>query len=259
MTRVSAGIDRLPILIDPEYDRSFREQGFAVVPFISRERLAELRQLVLPLIPEDSAPFFTLYKNDGPELRRRIDAFVRAEIQPIADSILCNHRFYIGSIFVKYPGEGGYIAAHQDWTFVDESQYLSGAIWLPLQLTNAENGGLFLQPGSHRFDLPYRGSPPDPIEVKIDELISCNMEMGAALVHHNALIHGSTQNNTDELRIVMALGFVSEGAQMFHFQTDENGQKWRYQISDQFPFSYQPPAVPSGSEVLAAEKWDPKS
>ncbi|MEX0768886.1 MAG: phytanoyl-CoA dioxygenase family protein, partial [Microthrixaceae bacterium] len=219
MTRVSAGIDRLPILLNPEDDRSFREQGFAVVPFVSPERIAELRQLVIPLIPENSAPFFTLYKNDGPELRRQIDAFVRAEIQPVADDLLCNHRFYIGSIFVKYPGEGSAIGAHQDWTFVDESRFLSGAIWLPLQPTNAKNGGMYLQPGSHRLDLPYRGSPPDLLQPNIDEFVPCDMEIGTALVHHNALIHGSTQNNTDELRIVMALGFVSEGAQMFHFQT----------------------------------------
>src|SRR5690606_26746745 len=128
-------------------NRSFRDDGFAVVPFIDPGRLSELRESVVPLVPEDSGPFFSLYRNDGPELRRRLDAVVREAIQPIADQLMCNHRFYLGSLLVKFPGEGSYLAPHQDWSFVDETRHVSGIVWLPLQPTDDTNGGLVVVPG----------------------------------------------------------------------------------------------------------------
>jgi len=255
MTRVSAGVDRRPILVDPEADRSFREQGFAVVPFVEPEALGELRRRVKPLIPADSGPFFSLYRNDWPELRRQLDAEVRAAMQPTADRLMCNHRFYIGSLLVKFPGEGSYLAPHQDWSFVDETQHVSGIVWLPLQPTDEHNGGLCVVPGSHRHDLPHRGTPPDPIDAYLEGLVSCVMRPGEAVVYHNALIHGSSENRSDEPRIAMVLGFVSAEAELYHFHTDDRGRKWRYRVREDFSFTYQPPAVPAGPAVLAAEPW----
>jgi hypothetical protein len=255
MTRVSVGVDRAPILVDADSDRSFRELGFAAVPFAEPEEVERLRTSVLDLIPDDSGPFFGLYRNDWPELRREIDRRVRAHMQPTADRLMCNHRFYVGSLLVKFPGEGSYLAPHQDWTFVDESRFVSGIVWFPLQATDDTNGCLTVVPGSHRFDLPFRGTPPDPIDDRLEGLVSYPMESGQAVVYHNALIHGSTENRSDELRIAMVLGFVSADADLVHFFTDERGRKWRFRLSDEFPFHYQPPARPDGLGVVGVEPW----
>lgn len=254
MTRVSSGVDRRPILVDPAADAGFREQGFAVVPFVDPEQLSELRAAVLPLIPEDAGPFFGLYRNDQPELRRRIDSTVRSLMQPIADRLMCNHRFYIGSLLVKYPGAGSHLDAHQDWSFVDETRHVSGIVWLPLQRTDQSNGGLSVVPGSHRFDLPYRGTPPESVAELSHDMVPCEMEPGEAVVYHNALIHGSSENRSSELRIAMVLGFVSAGADLLHYRTDESGGRWRYRVDEEHPFSYQPPDLPSGPSVLGVEK-----
>jgi ectoine hydroxylase-related dioxygenase (phytanoyl-CoA dioxygenase family) len=255
MTRVSDGIDRVPLLLSESADQEFRDQGFAVVPFVAPERLDALRQRMTELIPPDSGPFFTLYRNDTPEIRRVLDAAVREELQPQADAMMCNHRFYVGSILVKFPGEGSFLDPHQDWSFVDETQHVSGIVWLPLEATNEGNGGLSVVPGSHRFDLPYRGTPPEPIDQYLDGLVNVTTRPGEAVIYHNALIHGSSENQSDHPRIVMALGFVSKQADLVHFFTDNAGQKWRYRVADDLPFTYQPPSPPKGAAVLQVEPW----
>jgi phytanoyl-CoA hydroxylase len=255
MTRVSDGVDRVPLLLSESADQEFREQGFTVVPLVDPERLEALRERMSELIPPDSGPFFTLYKHDTPELRRTIDAAVRKELQPFADSIMCNHRFYVGSLWVKSPGEGSPIDAHQDWSFVDETRHVSGALWFPLEATDESNGGLSVVPGSHRLDLPYRGTPPTSIEQYLHGFVNVTTKPGEAVIFHNALIHSSSENQSDHLRIVMALGFVSETADFLYFFTDEQGQKWRYRLADDFPFTHQPPHRPNGPSVLAAEPW----
>ena len=255
MTRVSDGVDRVPLLLSESADQEFREQGFAVVPFVDPERLEALRQRMTELVPPESGPFFTLYRNDTPEIRRVLDAVVREELQSLADEIMCNHRFYVGSILVKFPGEGSFLDPHQDWSFVDESRHVSGIVWFPLEATDETNGGLSVVPGSHRFDLPNRGTPPEPIDQYLDGLVNLSTRPGEAVIYHNALIHGSSENRSDHLRIVMALGFVSEQADLLHFFTDKEGQKWRYRLAADYPFRYQPPNPPEGSAVLHVEPW----
>ena len=77
MTRVSDGVDRVPLLLSESADQEFREQGFAVVDLVDPARLEALRQRMTELVPPESGPFFTLYRNDTPEIRRVLDAVVR--------------------------------------------------------------------------------------------------------------------------------------------------------------------------------------
>lgn len=257
MTRVSAGVDRRPLLVDRAADDEFRELGFTIVQMVDPDRVAKLRERMLPLIPPESGPFFSLYRNDDPSIRRRLDEAVRGEIESAAANVLRGHRIFLGSLLVKFPGDKSYLAPHQDWSFVDEERYVSGILWFPLQPTDADNGGMCVVPGTHRMDLPHRGAPLDyPIEEYLDGLIQCRTEPGQALVSHNALIHGSRENRSDELRIVMVLGFMSEDASLLHYYTDDDGQKWRYSVTQEFFFDHEPPGRPSGPGVLSVEPWE---
>jgi hypothetical protein len=257
VTRVSSGVDRTSLLVDESAAAAFRADGFTVVPFLEPDRLASLRERILPLVPEDSGPFFSLYRNDDPEIRRRLDVAVRAELTDAAAGVLRDHRIFLGSLLVKFPGDASYLAPHQDWSFVDEERYASGILWFPLQATDDTNGGMCVVPGSHRMDLPDRGAPLDyPIEEYLDGLVQVTTQPGEALVMHNALIHGSRENRSSEPRVVMVLGFASVDADLLHYFTDEDGQKWRYRVRPEFFFDHRPPGRPSGSGVVSVEPWE---
>ena len=256
MSRVSRGVDRAPLIVDPVADQQFRDEGYAVVPLVEPDRIAGLRERMAPLIPHDSGPFFSLYRNDSPTIRRSLDTAVRAELAPAADAVLHDHQFFLGSLLVKFPGDDSYLEPHQDWSFVDEEHHVSGILWLPLQPTDATNGGMFVVPRSHRLDLPHRGAPLDyPIEQYLDGAVQCTTSPGEALICHNALIHGSGENRSDQLRIVMVLGFCSRDADLYHFFTDEDGRKWRYRVTQEFFFDHRPPGKPSGTGILDVEPW----
>lgn len=259
MTRVSAGVDRAPVFADADLDTRFRAHGFITRPLIPPDHLDRVRQAIEPLIPEDGGPFFSLYRNDGPCLRRRLDAEVRRLVEPLVDQLLCKHRTYIASALVKFPGTDTYLAPHQDWSFVDETRFVSGVVWVALEDVDEFNGGLFVVAGSHRLDLPFRGTP---AARSIDDIVSpdllspVDVRAGHAVVYHNALIHGSAENRSDRARTALALGFVSEDAEMLHFHVDETGHRWRYRVADEHSFNHQPPDAPAGPAVLAAERWD---
>jgi hypothetical protein len=257
MSRVSSGVDRSNLLADAGAAASFRRDGFVVVPFLDPDRVAALRERVLPLVPEESGPFFSLYRNDDPEIRRRLDTAVRAELEAASTGVLRDHRIFLGSLLVKFPGDASYLAPHQDWSFVDEERFASGILWFPLQATDEHNGGMCVVPGSHRMDLPDRGAPLDyPIEEYLDGLVQVTTRPGEALVMHNALIHGSRENRSGELRVVMVLGFASEGADLLHYFTDDEGRKWRYRVEPEFFFDHRPPGRPSGPGVISVEPWE---
>lgn len=257
MTRVSAGVDRRPVLVDEKAGDEFREGGFTIVPMMEADQIHALRERMMSLIPQDSGPFFSLYRNDSPVIRRQLNQAVRGEIESAAGGVLRDHRIFLGSLLVKFPGDASYLAPHQDWSFVDEERHVSGILWFPLQATDADNGGMCVVPGTHRMDLPHRGAPLDyPIEQHLDGLVQCRTEPGQALVLHNALIHGSRENRSEELRIVMVLGFMSADATLVHFYTDEHGQKWRYEVTQEFFFDHEPPGRPDGPGVLSVEPWD---
>jgi hypothetical protein len=263
VSRVSTGLDAGPCLADPVLDERFRRDGYAVVPFVDDDTLAHLRERVEPLVPADGGPFFSLYRNDGPDLRRRLDEVIRAELAPLAEPHLQGQRFFMGSALVKFPGAGSYLALHQDWTFVDESRYVNGLVWLALEPTAEDNGGLHAVPGSHRLDLPWRGTPPGmQASEPVDELLKqrylrrIDTRAGDAVLYHDALIHGSTMNLSDRPRIAIVVGFVSEDAPLVHFWVDGDGTKWRYTVADDFFFDYSPPGRPEGPAVLDVERWD---
>ena len=45
---------------------------------------------------------------------------------------------------------------HQDWNIVDEKKYISLFFWAPIDVTNEENGTIYLIEGSHKFFTNYR-------------------------------------------------------------------------------------------------------
>ncbi len=250
-------MDRLPLLVDDAADAEFRDLGFTVVPVMEPDLIGGLRERMLPLIPPDSGPFFSLYRNDSPGIRRALNSVVREELDPFAARVMRGYRIFLGSLLVKFPGDDSYLAPHQDWSFVDEERHVSGIFWFPLQPTDDSNGGMCVVPGSHRMDLPHRGAPLDyPIEDYLDGLVQCTTRPGEALISHNALIHGSRENRSEELRIVMVLGFMSADAELVHYFTDEDGQKWRYRVTEEFFFDHRPPGRPEGSGILSVEPWE---
>lgn len=256
-----------PTLRDPAAQAVFERDGIVVVPMLEPAEARELRRRVRQALPSDPGPFFDLFRNNPPELRKRIDALIRSELEERVGEIFVDHDFWSATVLVKQPGEEGEVGLHTDWNMVDESRYRSGLIWLALDDTSVRNGGLLAVPGTNRLEVPYRGKDVHfgfdtvPVQARIDaQTVAVDVPVGHAAVWDNRLLHGSGPNTSDDWRIAAALGFKPRQAQLYHYRLMPDGVAHRFAIEREFFLDYEPflpNEVIDGPHVLADEPFAP--
>ncbi len=225
---------------DKRLDTKFKEDGFVVVPFVSEDRLFELKK-VLKYYCEDkvssqSGLFYSLLENDITE-NQLIKNEIEKILLPAYNSLFQNFRSVAESFLVKPPASEP-LLLHQDWTNTDEEKYCSATLWCPLTDVNANTGALFAVKGSHRFFKNYRsGSLPSSrihtwgeIEKYVEHI---ETKPGDAVVFHPALFHGSYPNETNLQRAVAASLILPKDTPHFYFHLSANEKVELYRMSEQ--------------------------
>jgi hypothetical protein len=115
---------------------------------------------------------------------------------------------------------------HQDWSYVDENIDLPIQVWIPLQETNKENGGLFILPESHKKFNPrsaYFGiNMHEATEIEKEKLIAINLELGEFVCYHPGVFHGSFENKTNLDRNAVLIALSHKNADLFYFEKPSN-------------------------------------
>lgn len=132
------------------------------------------------------------------------------------------------------------MSPHQDWTIVDEKQFVAINIWTPLIDTNADNGTLFVVPKSQAQKMFALRAPTIPFYFLkyFDAVLRCgiptNAVAGEAVILNQSLIHYSSANTSDKIRIAITSGIKSKGAPMlFHYRNAHNEIN-RYTMPEDF-------------------------
>jgi len=117
---------------------------------------------------------------------------------------------------VKEPGCTNPTPWHQDntyWRFDDDS-VRGVTAWAPLTSTRADDGTMWLLPGSHRGELLHHGaaggvSKYQAIQETIDEekLLPLELAPGDVSFHHMNTIHGAYPNGGHNRRVAIATHF----------------------------------------------------
>jgi phytanoyl-CoA hydroxylase len=139
--------------------------------------------------------------------------------------------------FYGPPGGLGY-SAHQDNMFVQAPVDGFISVWTALEDTDAQNGGLFVFPGSHREPiLPTKevageksGGGPDPNANRIETVIpqkykaqNLSVKKGSSVFIHANLIHASHQNTTqNKFRHSLLSTYIRSGAT---FRAGQNAKR----------------------------------
>jgi hypothetical protein len=124
---------------------------------------------------------------------------------------------------------------------VDEKQFNSYNIWLPLVDVNEENGTLLILPNSHTMLNNIRGlNIPSSFEKVMEEvwqyLVPLNMKAGEALVYDHRLLHASGINKTNTPRLVIVYGLIPSAATMRYYFGRRNNIE-EYQCTPDFYFN----------------------
>ena len=167
----------------------------------------------------------------------------------------------LGASFIsKSKDDASKLQPHQDWNIVDETEFRSFNLWIPLVDLSEENGAIEVLPKSHDWVRGYRHSSIDCAYRKVHDLVWENMKplymkAGEALIYDHSLLHASKSNKTDEKRIACASGMMPREAQMY-FYWNNNGTIEQYKSNVEFFMTQNIFEGPNGLEKVASLEYD---
>jgi hypothetical protein len=236
---------------DEALQQQLDQDGCVVVPFLSADELAVLRE------------FYASHHPDGmpPQMRDGIHMTIWCSDRTYKDDIreglkrilhAASHRLYqdfrlLAPVFiVKRKGDDTTFPIHQDWNVVDETQHRAFNMWIPLHDVDASNGALWIVKGSHKFPNHVRGPGylfprlyhlEDHIRPRMEPMA---MQAGQALIFYHRVLHGSPPNQTDDPRVVVAMSVLPEAVPLhIFFQKDAQSQLECYHPHDEFIYEFE--------------------
>ncbi|MCS6935182.1 MAG: phytanoyl-CoA dioxygenase family protein [Chitinophagales bacterium] len=224
---------------DEKLQRLFDLNGYVIVPFLQEQQVRELRDYFFATHPQIPDGFYSSSFNHDAGHKKSINEKIESVLHWQVAAYFNNIK-KLGSCFLcKRPGPSSAMPIHQDWTVVDEPNYDSVTIWIPLQDVDETNGAMQVVEGSHRFSVALRApSLEDPlrdIQAELrEDLKTLPMKAGEALIFSHALIHASPPNMREEPRIVVTYGLVDNGASLMFYHKSENGKIEQYKVGEDF-------------------------
>jgi hypothetical protein len=215
------------IFKDPKKQAEFEEQGYTLLPSFLDEPGIERLSAFYKTLNNDHAPaygfHYSLDNMDGQFVKRVADA-IRENVTASLDEHFDRCKIVVASFVVKEPNPKSIVPAHQDWTFVDEADFDSVSVWIPLVDVQMENGAMGVLRGSHNFFSHIRPSPAPQFRPPFgDHMFSIfpylqivPMKAGEAVVFNNKLIHASPPNTGPTPRVAVGFVITQAEADLYH-------------------------------------------
>lgn len=256
------------IFVDHATEHDLYTKGVTRVDLCSKEMIGRLREEFLKLHPVLTDPmssgyYFSVY-GESLEYRKALKEQLLPIIEEGINRIFKDYKVLAVIAQIKGVGQDSAVNIHQDLTMVNEPEYRSYSLWIPLQDSTDENGPLsFLE---YSQDI-FRGIRSHTLEYTFGEVEDHVFENstkylaneGEALIFDNATIHHSSINRTETPRLSIAVSIVSKDAEteIFHYEKKKpfDGSLERYSVPDDFWYRYEDFA----SERLAPPKFGKKS
>ena len=125
-----------------------------------------------------------------------------------------------GGFFQKNGHDPRFVSWHQDSYYYGLDPSETCTAWLAFTPSNLESGCVRVMPGSHKGDknLAFANEPhPDNLlirgqtikNVELEKTIPMVLKAGEFSLHHEAIVHGSDPNNSDQRRIGLSIHYIS--------------------------------------------------
>lgn len=222
---------------NPEKEKEFQQNGYARVPFLNMEEVNYLWDKFHELIKksggnlgsgetdiefEGEITYDFTFIDKNIEYKKEVFKIIDEVFKPHYDRILNSFSPIIANYIRKTP-HAGEVPMHQNWAFIDEMKASSVSIWVPLVDSHRGNGALEVVPGSHKRYGQNRG-PLIPWELEgikseiiKNDLVTCAINAGEAIVLDDSIVHYSFPNNTDKLRIAIQLILIPNELPSLHY------------------------------------------
>ena len=251
---------------DAELQATLERDGYAVVQMLDDDEVAALRDAYFGLGDAPGDPHMACHSSFHSydrTYKNNVNTIVRNALDPHLERVFDRQRALPCNFIMKWPGGMGGFGLHQDLTLVDEREFRSVEVWIAMEDTHADNGQLWMVPGSHQwiptlrgihaFHFPFREVVPRIIERHARPV---PVKAGEAVVFNHAIVHWSYPNKTDTPRLAVITDLIPEEAMHLHFFGDDDGNIEAFEIGDEFwtdnsPFTlHQPPPASQSRGIV---------
>lgn len=253
-----------PILRDPGSNVRLLDQGYVVLKqFLGQETYAQLQTVYQDYDPQIRSKYYSTIDSCDSAYKRHVNQGIRKTIASGLAKHFERYRPLTGNFVVKRKGRKSKVHMHFDISCVDEAQFESCVLWMPLSDVHLDNGVLQMLPGSHRFMNPVRGPGVKryyeglykTFERKF--MVPVPMQAGDALVFLNRILHYSAPNRQSEERIAARIDLVPQEAPALMYHWDKSIPKDEvavYAIADDFYEQFRKEQDPVGAQFLEFRK-----
>lgn len=219
--------------------QQFNLNGYVVIPFLSDTQIQDLRNFFFEKHPQIPDGFYSSSFNADEAHKKSVNEKIETVLSNQVNTHF-NQIKKLGSCFLnKQPGKQSEMPIHQDWTVVNEPEFDSVTIWIPLQDVNETNGAIQVIDGSHRFSTALRSptleAPFKNLQSEMRQNLKLlNMKAGEAFIFSQALLHASPPNLSSEPRIAVTYGLIENKAQLLFYHKNEEGKIEQYFVKENF-------------------------
>lgn len=211
------------VFFDENYEHQLISKGYVTLPLLNEEEIKFLLSEHSKIEPQREEAFYTSIWHTDKRYRESVNRLISEIIPAKLRTILNDYKPVFANFMIKKPIQKSTLDFHQDWTFVDESQYIAVNVWVPLVDTHKQNGALHVIEGSHRYIIPYRGrnieGPYWHLSKYLRKYFSTPLEVpkGHAVIFDERLIHGSFDNLSSIDRIAVSNVMAPSESQLYHY------------------------------------------
>lgn len=131
----------------------------------------------------------------------------------LGPNILC----WGSSFFQKNAHDPRFISWHQDSYYYGMDPPNTCTAWLAFSTSNEKSGSVRVIPGSHLRQMEFVNTPSENnllprgqtiIDVDESKAVHMNLQPGEFSIHHEAIVHNSEPNNSDDRRIGLSIHYI---------------------------------------------------
>lgn len=253
-----------PVFANHKTQKIFSERGWISTPLLEQPQIARLWSLFDKYVSQYRTPFHTTHFSSDKQYKRQVNDAIIDNVFPKVEPLLLDCRPIFGNFMIKKAENNYFMPLHADWAYVDEENFRSIAVWIPLIDTDEINGSLGVIEGSHNIVNRIRGPRIRQSSYERDmswverfgKLLP--MKAGSAIIYDHALLHYSPPNRSAYPRPAINLSIVPSEAEIIHYCIPEGADEievYRVQESDFYINydNYQRPETNSLIKTLRAD------
>ena len=235
------------IFKDKNNQSFFEENGYIKLQILNQEQIDILTDLYNKTLNMQTRDGFSTTLDSPASIKKQIaEVFHQIFASKIQDLFI---DFKVLSYnFLTKKTENSIVPLHQDWSFLDiERDVYSFNIWCPLVDTNSDNGNFKIVPKSHL--LSYKGRMVNemnaPYTAFKDYLNQHTIELptkqGEAIIYTNSLLHASTPNKTNTIRLTVGTLVVpSNESLILRYLSADQKEVECYKLPDDYLLLHNP-------------------